>query len=244
MHTTQIKAILFDLGNTLSRSASLSSSLADIANTQVSVKLNLSVDQLLKIGIEIEQEISRLYEVERLDQPDWKNVWWAGIENCGFDFADDAVEALCRAHLEQYLKNCEIEAYTFPLLAHLRKVKIPIGLVSNVTGPSEIFERDLSEKGLRPYFDTVVWSSRLGVRKPNPKIFQIALEGLKLEPSRWIVMVGDHEIADILGGKQMGFTTVKIVPDGDGSESAADYVVTGAELQNLLETKFIHSKAC
>ena len=85
-----------------------------------------------------------------------------------------------------------------PLLRHLRKAKIPIGLVSNVTGPSEIFERDLSEKGLRPYFDVVVWSSRVGVRKPNPEIYQIALERLKLEPSRLIVMIGDHEIADIL----------------------------------------------
>ena len=243
MHTTQIKAILFDLGNTLSRSASLSSSLADFANTQVSAKLNLSGDQLLKIGIEIEQEISRLYQVERLDQPDWKEVWQAGIQNCGFNFPDGAVEALCRAHLEQYLRNCEVQSYSIPLLAHLRKAKIPIGLVSNVTGPSEIFERDLSEKGLRPYFDVVVWSSRVGVRKPNPEIYQIALEGLKLEPSRFIVMIGDHEIADILGGKQMGFTTVKVVSNGEGSKSAADYVVAGAGLQNLLETKLIMSKA-
>lgn len=243
MHTTQIQAILFDLGNTLSRSASLSSSLAEIDNTQVSVKLNLSVHQLLKIGIEIEQEISKLYEVERLDQPNWNDVWHAGVENCGFDFPDDSVEALCRAHLEQYLRNCKVESYSIPLLAHLRKAKIPICLVSNVTGPSEIFENDLSEKGLRPYFDAVVWSSRVGVRKPNPEIYQIALEELKLEPSRLIVMVGDNEIADILGGKRMGFTTVKIVPDGDGSESVADYVVTGAELQKLLETKFIQSKA-
>ena len=61
MDTTQIQAILFDLGNTLSRSASLSGSLADIANTQVPVNLNLSVHQLLKIGVEIEQEIIELF---------------------------------------------------------------------------------------------------------------------------------------------------------------------------------------
>jgi putative hydrolase of the HAD superfamily len=125
----------------------------------------------------------------------------------------------------------------------LQKAQVPLGLVSNVTGPREIFETGISEKGLRPYFDAVVWSSSVGVRKPNPKIYQIILEELELKPGKHIVMIGDNEIADILGGKKMGFTTVKIETVGDGSGSEADYVVTGTELQSLLEAKFIWPKA-
>ena len=243
MHITELQAVLFDLGNTLSRSASLSRSLVDIANSPLAERLKLSTDRLLKIGLTIEQEISSLYEVERLDQPGWQAVWQAGVKHCGFDFSDNEVAVLCRAHLEQYLKNCEVEPYSLPVLESLREARVPLGLVSNVTGPSEIFESDLSEKGLKPYFDVIVWSSRVGVRKPHPEIYQIALEKLKLKPSRQIVMIGDHENADILGGKRMGFTTVKIVSKKDSSVSVADYVVTGAKLQSLLETKFVQSKA-
>lgn len=243
MHTTEIQAFLFDLGNTLSRSASLSKSLVDIANTTIVDKLNLSAHQLLMIGIEIEQEISGLYDAIRLDQPGWQDVWEKGVKNSGFNFSDAEVEILCRTHLRQFVKNCEVESYSLPLLGSLRKANVPLGLVSNVTGPSEIFEKDISEKGLKSYFDAVVWSSNVGVRKPNPKIYQIILEELKLKPSEQIVMIGDNEIADILGGKQMGFTTIKVVTAGYEFGSVADYVVTGAELQSLLETEFIRSKA-
>jgi putative hydrolase of the HAD superfamily len=234
----EIKAILFDLGNTLSRSASLSQSLADTTNSAIADELNLGAHQLRMIGIAVEQEIGRMYAVERLDQPDWRDVWATGIKHCGFDFSDAEVEKLCRTHLAQFVKNCEVEPYSIPLLASLRKAKLPLGLVSNVTGPSEIFEHDLAEKGLRPYFDAVVWSSRVGVRKPNPEIYQIILAELKLKPGKEILMIGDSEIADILGGKRMGFSTVKIEKAEDGSHSVADYVVSGSELQNFLETQF------
>jgi hypothetical protein len=113
---TKIQAILFDLGNTLSRSASLSKSLVDIASSPIVEKLNLSAHQLLVIGIEIEKEISRLYETERLDQPDWQDVWKTGIKNSGLDFSADKVEILCRTHLTQFVMNCKLEPYSIPLL--------------------------------------------------------------------------------------------------------------------------------
>ena len=57
VYMNEIDAILFDLGNTLSRSASLSKSLVDIASSSIVEKLNLSTHQLQQIGVEIEQEI-------------------------------------------------------------------------------------------------------------------------------------------------------------------------------------------
>jgi HAD superfamily hydrolase (TIGR01549 family) len=239
----EIKAILFDLGNTLSRSASLSQSLVDIIGSPIAEKLNLSAHQLRRIGLAVEQEIGRLYKVERLDQPDWRDVWASGIKRGGFDISDAKVEVVCRAHLAQFVKNCKVAPYSIPLLESLQSAKIPLGLVSNVTGPSEIFDNDLAEKGLKPYFDAVVWSSRVGVRKPNPAIYQIALDELKLKPAKEILMIGDRETADILGGKRLGFTTIKIETAGNGSSSVADYVVKGSELQSLLETQFTRSPA-
>ena len=234
-----IQAVLFDLGNTLSKSASLSGSIENLTDTLVAQKLNLGRGQLSRIGVEIDQYIRNLYREDRLDQPDWRRVWAHGAKNAGMNISPDKVELLCRAHLTEFAKNCELELYSIPLLVSIQGTDTPLGLVSNVTGPVDIFERDLSEKGLARFFSVVVWSADVGCRKPNPRVFEIALEGLKLKPGKQIVMVGDNEKADIIGGKEMGFTTVKVDDSREKTESVADYVVLRSELQELFEDKLI-----
>jgi putative hydrolase of the HAD superfamily len=110
-------------------------------------------------------------------------------------------------------------------------------LVSNITGPVDVFDRDLNQKGVAPFFSVVVWSAGVGVRKPNPRIFEIALEGLNLKPGKHIVMVGDNEVADIIGGKEMGFTTVKVDDRQEPSGSVADFVIQRSELIDFFKDK-------
>ena len=155
------------------------------------------------------------------------------------NISPDEVELLCRVHLTEFTKNCELEPYSIPLLMTIQEANIPLGLVSNVTGPVDIFEKDLSEKGLARFFSVVVWSADVGYRKPNPRIYEIALEGLDLKSGKQIVMVGDNEKADIIGGKEMGFTTVKVDDSRERSDSVADYVILRSELQELFEDKLI-----
>ena len=90
----EVQAVLFDLGNTLSRSASLSGSIVGVIDAPIAQKLNLSRKQLNRIGIEIDQTISNLYREERLDQPDWQQVWEHGAKNAGLDLSSDEVEHL------------------------------------------------------------------------------------------------------------------------------------------------------
>ena len=238
-----IQAVLFDLGNTLSRSASLSGSIAGIVDTPIAQRLNLSGEQLSRIGTEIDQTIRNLYREERLDQPYWRQVWKYGVKNAGMNITSEEMEQLCRAHLAEFVKKCELELYSISLLKSIQKANVPMGLVSNVTGPVDIFEKDLLEKGLAEFLKVVVWSSGVGYRKPNPKIYKVALEDLNLRPGKHIVMVGDNEIADIIGAKNMGFTTVKIDDDTEKSESVADYVVFRSELQGLFEKEFLWRQA-
>ena len=239
----EIQAVLFDLGNTLTRSASLSGSIVGVMDAPITQKLNLSRAQLSSIGIEIDQAIRNLYREERLDQPGWRQVWAHGAKNAGLDLASAEVEQLCRAHLTEFVKRCELEPDSILLLKSIQQANIPLGLVSNVTGPVEIFEMDLTEKGLADFFQVVVWSSGVGYRKPNPKIYEIALAGLQLGPGKQIVMVGDSEEADIIGGQKMGFTTVKVENQGQKAESVADYVVMRSELQVLFEEELFWRRA-
>jgi putative hydrolase of the HAD superfamily len=228
---THLQAVLFDLGNTLTVTASLAESLVYADLSFLGDELQLNQPQRLELGQHVEQHIKHLYANHELLQPHWLDVWRTAAIDYGLTLSVAAVEGLCRAHLSAFVNRCQVQSYTIPLLTALRRESIPLGLISNITGPPEIFAADLRAKDLMPYFQTVVWSSTVGYRKPHPCIFQTALAGLSLTASKRVIMVGDHEQADIQGAKAMGLTTVRLIPpDMTAADSAADYVMTGADL--------------
>lgn len=81
-----------------------------------------------------------------------------------------------------------------------------LGVVSNFYGNLETL---LEEAGLAPSLDVVVESATVGVEKPDPEIYRIALERLDL-PAREVVMVGDHFDRDVRVAKSLGMRTIWI----------------------------------
>lgn len=67
----------------------------------------------------------------------------------------------------------------------------------------------LQESEMDQYFDLLICSRDLGVRKPNPEIFKIVLEKIKAKPSETI-HVGDSVEADMYGARDSGITGVWI----------------------------------
>jgi putative hydrolase of the HAD superfamily len=234
--TTTIRAVLFDLGNTLSVSASLSDTFTDLAGSPIAVELGLDDHLMADLGGEIDQSIADLYKGHSTDQPHWLDVWRRPLRRHGIELGSADIERLCRAHLGHFVRSCEVAPHSIPLLTYLREAAIPLGLVSNVTGPVEIFRDDLVRKGLAPYFSTVIWSGTVGYRKPDRRIFEIAIDKLGLEAGPHVAMVGDSEAADILGGKGMGFTTVKVGKAVKEAATAADYAITGPCLLEFFQS--------
>jgi putative hydrolase of the HAD superfamily len=85
-------------------------------------------------------------------------------------------------------------------LAHGRRLAI----VSNFNGNMETV---LSEFDLRSLFEAVVDSTVVGVEKPDPEIFRLAMRRLDVEPSRCAV-IGDSYDRDIVPGKSAGGSTI------------------------------------
>ena len=114
-----------------------------------------------------------------------------------------AVEAFVQAFIE----DVRMEDYVPALLARLKK-KYKLGLISNFAyapGPWKILQRF----NLTEYFDAVMVSAELGLRKPHPKIFEEALKKLRVKAGE-AVFVGDSLKADINGAKKTGFKTVLV----------------------------------
>lgn len=113
----------------------------------------------------------------------------------------------------------------------------PTVLVTNFYGNMPVV---LKEFSLDKYFDTIVESSVVGIRKPDPRLFALGVEALGL-PAEDIVVIGDSYRKDIAPARSLGCKAVwlkKVVweeePIVDGYEPT---VIIGelSEIIGLLE---------
>lgn len=88
-----------------------------------------------------------------------------------------------------------------------------LGIISNFYGN---LERVCLESGLTPLMSVMVDSARVGFTKPDPRIFQVALMQLQLDP-REAVFVGDSLPRDMEGAKGLGMPHIWLVSDHSGT---------------------------
>jgi len=92
----------------------------------------------------------------------------------------------------------------------------------------------LRRVGLHGYFEVILCSRDLGVRKPHPRIFRYVLERMGVEPER-AVHVGDSLEADVEGALRAGMAAIWI--RGSQPESwSGPSIGSICELPRLLET--------
>jgi HAD superfamily hydrolase (TIGR01509 family) len=93
-----------------------------------------------------------------------------------------------------------VESDVAPALAALKSRGLKLVVVSNANGRlRHLFDRvDLTK-----WFDHVLDSHEWGVEKPDPRLFKLALEQSRADPSR-TVHVGDLYHVDVVGARQAG----------------------------------------
>ncbi|WP_370572498.1 HAD family hydrolase [Methanomethylovorans sp.] len=84
---------------------------------------------------------------------------------------------------------------------------VPKCLVSN--GQRVFSEKELRFLGLYEFFDHVIFSSDLRYKKPDPRIFKIALDRLNLKPGE-VLSIGDTVENDIIAPQEMGMQAMHI----------------------------------
>jgi len=87
-----------------------------------------------------------------------------------------------------------------------RRYRLAIVTNTDVKTEEDIREA-LRRHNIEDYFDAVVVSRDVGYRKPDVRIFSIALERLGLQPKE-ALMVGNRADVDVKGGKTLGMETV------------------------------------
>jgi putative hydrolase of the HAD superfamily len=95
-----------------------------------------------------------------------------------------------------------------------------LGIISDIWSRCELFYQELDRLGIRGLFEVIMFSSEVGIIKPSPRIFQMALESLAVEVSK-AVYIGDSLRRDVAGAQSMGMATVWIQPDQIDQENLA-----------------------
>ena len=85
-----------------------------------------------------------------------------------------------------------------------------IGIVCN-TGitPGFALKEFLSKQGIAAFFDAMIFSDEVGIRKPEPEIFRLAARKLGVKPSE-AVHIGDNVKCDVWGAKLAGFKAIHL----------------------------------
>jgi putative hydrolase of the HAD superfamily len=119
------------------------------------------------------------------------------------EFAEEIIDTLAEAHQRVGLWTVAIDGAVATVRA-LKESGYRIGVVSNAEGR---VERDLEGAGYAGLLETVVDSHLVGVEKPDPRIFHIALERLGAA-AETTVFVGDVPAVDVVGARAAGLQAI------------------------------------
>ncbi|HLF27584.1 MAG TPA: HAD family hydrolase [Anaerolineae bacterium] len=124
---------------------------------------------------------------------------------------------------------------TYSTLDALRAKGYRLAIISNARDAANV-HRLIDDHHLRPWFDPILISAEVGVRKPNPRIFKAALDRWGIGPGE-AVMVGDMLGADVLGAKNVGMRNVwaTMQADRQANEVHLDTILPDATIAALAE---------
>ena len=110
--------------------------------------------------------------------------------------------------------------------------KYKLAIISNIT--SNISRLVLKKYDIRQYFEYVVLSRDLGIRKPDPEIFNFTLQNIGVKNYETI-HIGDSLEQDIQGAKNVGIKTAWIKGDDGFQNIQPDFLISKVtELPSLL----------
>ena len=212
-----IRAVLFDLGNTLMYPVA-----PDLWPEVIRRGNKAMMDHLCELKIladhecddfmlEFNQRLHQYYDERDKQMVETSTflVLKELLEEKGYSNVSDAVirESL-DAHYAVTQKNWQLEDDTLTCLKTLQDQKYKLGIVSNAGDHRDVLQ--LVEKfKLDPYFEFILTSAGCRFRKPHYRIFQLALEKVNAGGGE-VAMVGDTLSADIRGANRMGMYSIWI----------------------------------
>ncbi|KAJ2763277.1 Haloacid dehalogenase-like hydrolase domain-containing protein 3 [Coemansia nantahalensis] len=154
----------------------------------------------------------------------WQQVVARAWRNAGVSAAQLASSPLVAAREGLIRRFATDEGYRMyddvpGLLRYVRRRGIKTGVISNM---DEAAESVLDGLGIRSYFDFVLKSVTAGIEKPNPRIFEMALDAVSIPPYD-ALHVGDSEALDYAPARGVGMEARIVCRGPDAARLVAEH---------------------
>jgi HAD superfamily hydrolase (TIGR01509 family) len=145
---------------------------------------------------------------EGYDQLHFQHYVERALEKVGLE-GEEIAPAVCHAFYmaEHRHEDVAADAQTIEMLATIRELGLPVGLVSNTFAPGHFHQLALNRCGAAAHIDVPVYSTDMGFRKPDPRIYQHCLDLLGVE-AKDVVFVGDRLREDVRGPQSLGMKAI------------------------------------
>lgn len=214
--TKTIRGVIFDLGSTLIRfDGDWPILLQD--------SLDLLIDQLQEDGLDFDRSDFRsafecaleAYDHQRQSNQLERSTASLLQETLSTFGHEEISPDILRRGLKRFYSVSETHWRPMPalhaVLDELQEEGRMLGLISNA-GDAENVQRLIDKAEIRDYFDPIIISAAIGIRKPDPILFEMVLDQWQVNPES-IVMIGDRLEADILGAQNTGIHQIWLKPE-------------------------------
>lgn len=222
-----IKHIFFDLDHTLWDFERNSKLTFECLFEKHQISLNLA--DFLQKYIPINVTYWKLYREEKISKSDLRYGRLKDtFDELSFSVTDDFINQLAIDYIDVLpTKNYLFEG-AIELLEYLHQ-KYNLHIITN--GFEEVQNLKLQKSGIDKYFKEVITSESVGVKKPNPLVFEFALKKAKALAIE-SCMIGDNLEADVFGAINCGISSIHFNV-GEKDTKQKEYIV----VSNLLEIK-------
>jgi YjjG family noncanonical pyrimidine nucleotidase len=108
-------------------------------------------------------------------------------------------------------------------------------LVMVTNGMTETQHSRMDGSILEPYFEKMIVSDDIAIAKPDPRIFEYAMDAIAFKDKDKVIMIGDSLSADIAGGHAFGIDTCWVNPSGKVNERGFSPTYEIRDIRNLKE---------
>ena len=189
-----VKALLFDLDGTLYDRDGAVAELFAAQHRKFEAELG---------GLPVAHFVERMLELDQHGHADKRTAYGVLVREQGLQ--DALADRLVQSHREISPHVGELFPDALVTLGALQQRGLALGLISN--GRVDTQGAKLRRLGLERFFSALLISEAEGVRKPDRRIFERALQRLGVSADQaWFV--GDHPVADVAGAHAAGLTAV------------------------------------
>ena len=222
----QIKHIFFDLDHTLWDFETNSSK--TFSHILKKNELDINFNDFIEVYKPINHKYWKLFREDKVSKKDLRYFRLKeAFDAINYKASDEIIHTLSEEYITFLSQHNALFNNAIEVLEYLKE-KYIMHIITN--GFEEVQFKKLKNSNLLPFFDNIITSEKVGVKKPNPKIFQYAMD-ISGASSNESMMIGDNFEADILGAINVGMQAIFCEFNG---EVAAQEVPT---VYNLLELK-------